>query len=85
MKSMIWKIIFLLLNIMISSCSKSSEECPESWRILENPRLDVIADDLANLKAKVSNGNGVEEDYRKITQLEAEEDAIWNAAKNSCR
>ena len=76
MKLIIKKFIILLITIMISACSKSSGECAESWRILENPRLNVIADDLANLKAKVSNGNGVKEYYLKIAQLEKEEDAI---------
>jgi hypothetical protein len=53
--------------------------------MLKNPRLDVIADKLANLRAKVANGNGTQEDSQMIYQLQEEENQIWRAATSACK
>lgn len=76
-------IIFLFFLLL--SCSESNNTCEKSFQILENPRLDVIADDLADLRAKIANGNGTQEDSQKIYRLQAEEDAIWKNSTNTCR
>ncbi len=80
------KCIFILpLIIFIFGCSGQNGTCEESWKILKNPRLDVIADDLSNIRAKIASGAGTQEDYEKMSQLQSEEDAIWKSAENACR
>jgi len=79
------KYVFTIVMILLSGCSDSSDPCARSWEMLKNPRLDVIADKLANLRAKVANGNGTQEDSQMIYQLQEEENQIWRAATSACK
>ena len=53
--------------------------------MLKNPRLDTIADETANLQARVASGRGSEQDAQQIQKLKREEDQIWANATNLCR
>lgn len=75
----------LILSSILAGCSDSSDPCAKSWQMLKNPRLDVIADELANLRAKIASGNGTQEDHEKIYRLQDEENQIWNRAISACR
>jgi hypothetical protein len=78
-----YAILFSFLPLL--GCSDSSDPCAKSWQMLKNPRLDAIADEVANLNAKIASGRGTQEDSQKIYQLKQEEDRIWNRAISSCR
>jgi hypothetical protein len=71
--------------IFLVSCSDSSDPCVKSWQMLKNPRLDTIADETANLQARVASGRGSEQDAQQIQKLKREEDQIWANATNLCR
>ena len=77
--------LLVLLILVLGGCSDSSDPCAKSWQMLKNPRLDVIADDLANLRARTASGYGAPDDFQRIKQLQDEENQIWKAAKNLCR
>lgn len=83
------KKIFFLLTFLLAltgiGCSDSNDPCAKSWQMLKNPRLDVIADDLANLRAKVSNGQATQSDGLRIQQLQEEENRIWQNATSICK
>jgi PBP1b-binding outer membrane lipoprotein LpoB len=85
MKKIIFSIIFLLPTLFFVGCSESNDPCAKSWQMLKNPRLDVIADDLANLRAKVSNGQATQSDGLRIQQLQEEENRIWQNATIVCK
>jgi hypothetical protein len=75
----------LIISSALGGCTDSSEPCAKSWKMLKNPRLDVIADDLANLRAKIASGNGTQEDSQKVQLLQDEEKQIWKEATALCR
>ena len=73
------KFIFIvLLLIALTKCSEHNSSCIDA---LKNPRLDFIADTIADIKAK---SDLTDEDYKYIKQLQNEEDAIWRSAQNGC-
>ena len=53
--------------------------------MLKNPRLDTIADEIANLNTKISSGRGTDQDAQQIQKLKREEDLIWANATRACR
>ncbi len=53
--------------------------------MLKNPRLDVIADELADLNVKIASGKANQEDSQKIYRLKQEENKIWNDAISACK
>ena len=67
--------------IFISFCSKNADISSKCIDALKNPRLDFIADTIADIKAK---SDLTDEDYKYIKQLQNEEDAIWRSAQNGC-
>ena len=79
-----YKFALFLIPLFILGCSDSSDPCAKSWQMLKNPRLDVIADNIANLRAKIASGNGTKEDSQRIYRLQEEENQIWNAATAAC-
>lgn len=81
----IFSLIILLPILNFIGCSDSNDPCAKSWQMLKNPRLDVIADDLANLRAKVSNGQATQSDGLRIQQLQEEENRIWQNATSICK
>lgn len=60
------------------------DPCKESWKILANPRLDEIADTIADINAKFENGIGTERDAQLLRRLKEEEDKIWRSAMQKC-
>ena len=75
----------LLISPVLVGCNDSNDPCAQSWQMLKNPRLDVVANELANLRAKIAGGNGTQEDHEKVKRLEKEEAQIWNQAISACR
>ena len=74
------KIIFIVLVLIaLTKCSEhNSSSCVDA---LKNPRLDFIADTIADIKAKPDL---TDEDYKYIKQLQDEENAIWRSAEHGC-
>ena len=62
-------------------CTKSSDNFSSCRDALKNPRLDFIADTIADIKAKPDL---TDEDYKYIKQLQDEENAIWSSAQSGC-
>ena len=79
------KFFIYVMVIFIIGFSEQSDPCAKSWQILKDPRLDVIADNIANLKAKISSGNGTQSDSQEIYRLKEEEKRIWDSASNACK
>jgi hypothetical protein len=73
----------LLLIILIATLLSCGQKDPCSVALdqFKNPRLDFIADTIADIKAK---GDLTEEDILYIKQLEEEEDSMWRAAEGEC-
>ena len=67
--------------MILSSCSENEDHSSTCIDALKNPRLDFIADTIADIKAK---SELTEEDYKYIKQLQDEEDAIWRSAEHGC-
>ena len=78
-------LLMFLISTILFGCTDSNDPCAKSWQMLKNPRLDVIADELANLRAKISNGNGTQEDHEKVKRLQDEESQIWTRAISACK
>jgi hypothetical protein len=74
--------IFLLIILVgtLVSCGQK-DPCSDALEQLKNPRLDFIADTIADIKAK---GDLTEEDILYIKQLQEEEDSIWRSAEGAC-
>jgi hypothetical protein len=74
------KVVFLFFFIIVaSSCSQhESSACLDK---LKSPRLDFIADTIADIRAKSTI---TEDDYKYINQLQNEENAIWRSAESGC-
>ena len=67
--------------MLLVGCTKSTDNSSKCIDALKNPRLDFIADTIADIKAK---SDLTDEDYKYIKQLQNEEDAIWRSAQNGC-
>ena len=67
--------------MILLSCSESQNHSSTCIDALKNPRLDFIADTIANIKAK---SELTEKDYMYIKQLQDEEEAIWRSAEHGC-
>jgi hypothetical protein len=75
--------VFLLIILVgtLLSCGQK-DPCSDAFEQLKNPRLDFIADTIADVKAK---GDLTKEDMLYIKQLQDEEDAIWRSAEAACK
>jgi hypothetical protein len=74
-------LLILLTVFFFKSFEPSSSKCSYGLDSLNNPRLDFIADAIVDIKAK---DNLSSEDYKKLNQLQEEEDAIWKNAERGC-
>lgn len=77
-------VLLFLTTMLMIGCSDQLEPCAKSWKLLKNPCLDFIADRTADLKAKIANGYGSQEDSQEIYRLQQEENKIWDKAKRAC-
>ena len=68
------KKLLIILMMLLIGCSKSTDNSSACIDALKNPRLDFIANTIADIKAKP---NLTDEDYKYIKQLQEEENAIW--------
>jgi hypothetical protein len=75
------KKLLIILMMLLIGCSKSTDNSSTCIDALKNPRLDFIADTIADIKAKPDLS---EEDYKYIKQLQDEENAIWRSAQSGC-